>query len=323
MKILFATYPTAFHTPGGGEIQLLAYKKELINSGIKVSLFNPWKPNFNSYDLVHFFSCIDGSSVFCSFIKQMGIPLVISSSLWLTKKNKDQFMIDSIRHQLSMADKIITNSEIESTTLSDILSIPIHNFSHVYNGVDLSFFGESKLNLFKNKFKIYDKYILNVANIEPRKNQLSLVKAIKKFPHLKLVLIGHLRDSDYFSKIVELGGDQVIYIGPLKPNSALLRSAYAGCDVFALPSILETPGLAAIEAAAMNKPVVITSEGSTLEYFKDYVFYIDPLSLTSLEFAIASALSSSNIKSKFFIKDNYKWSKTTAKLINIYKDLLV
>ena len=56
MKVLFATYPMAFHTPGGGEVQLLAYRKHLVERGIDVSLMDLWDPRFLEHDVVHFFS---------------------------------------------------------------------------------------------------------------------------------------------------------------------------------------------------------------------------------------------------------------------------
>ena len=32
MKVLYATYPMAFHTPGGGEVQLLAYQNVVVQT---------------------------------------------------------------------------------------------------------------------------------------------------------------------------------------------------------------------------------------------------------------------------------------------------
>lgn len=90
MKVLFATYPMAFHTPGGGEVQLLAYKKHLPAFGIDVSLFDPWNPRFFEHDIVHFFSCVSGSSHLCAFVKQLDLPLMVSSSLWIAEQTKDQ-----------------------------------------------------------------------------------------------------------------------------------------------------------------------------------------------------------------------------------------
>lgn len=46
MKVLFITYHMAFHTPGGEEMQLMAYKKHLELQGVQVDLFDPWNPNF-------------------------------------------------------------------------------------------------------------------------------------------------------------------------------------------------------------------------------------------------------------------------------------
>jgi len=56
MKVLFNTYPMAFHTPGGGEIQLMAYQRYLPQYDVKVDLLNQWDPHLLDYDLVHFFS---------------------------------------------------------------------------------------------------------------------------------------------------------------------------------------------------------------------------------------------------------------------------
>ena len=140
MKVLFITYPMAFHTPGGGEIQLLNYKSHLEKFGHKVSLFDLWKPNFKGHDIVHFFSCIAGSEPICAFVKQLGLPLVVTSSLWITQRNRNHYDIGMISAQLAHADVIVTNSLAETATLSDVLNIDEARFSHVLNGVDDVFF---------------------------------------------------------------------------------------------------------------------------------------------------------------------------------------
>ena len=291
MKVLFATYPMAFHTPGGGEIQLLAYQKHLPAYGIDVSLFDPWNPRFLDHDVVHFFSCMGGSVHFCRFVKQLGLPLVVSSSLWITHETKHLYPIDEIRSQLDLADKVVANSDIECDTLSEVLDIPREKFSTVYNGVEDSFFLDSNGDDFRRHLNIRDPFILNVGNIEPRKNQLMLARAMKGFPEYKLVLIGHIRDVDYFQHVLEIGGEQIIYIGALTHESSLLRSAFHASSVFALPSTLETPGLAALEAAGMGIRLLVTEEGSAREYFSDAAIYINPGNLDSIRMGIARSLS--------------------------------
>jgi hypothetical protein len=55
MKVIFNTYPMAFHTIGGGEIQLIAYKENLPAYGVEVTLFDQQNPCLLEQDLVHFF----------------------------------------------------------------------------------------------------------------------------------------------------------------------------------------------------------------------------------------------------------------------------
>lgn len=290
MKVLFATYPMAFHTPGGGEIQLLAYQKHLPAHGIDVSLFNPWAPRFMDHDVVHFFSCVGGSVHFCNFVKQLGLPLVVSSSLWVTEDTKHLYPIDEIHHQFSLADRVVTNSGIESDTLARVFDLPRDKFVSVLNGVEPMFYDHQPASLFRDAFDLRDRFILNVGNIEPRKNQLALVRAMKSFPDLKLVLIGHQRDPAYARGCLEEGGNQVIYLGALQHESPMLRSAYAACEVFCLPSTLETPGLAALEAHAAGARIAVTRIGSTEEYFGRHVAYLDPNDLSSIVQSIQLAM---------------------------------
>lgn len=321
MKVLFVTYPMAFHTPGGGEMQLLAYKDYLEkNEDITVDLFNPWKPDFYEYDLVHFFSVVGGSSHFCNFIKGLGIPLVISSSLWVTERTQFDYPMEEIVFQLELSDRIIANSEMECDQLSSLTGIARKRFSTVYNGVSESFINNSKKG-FSEKFSIESPFILNVGNIEPRKNQLRLIEAAKKHPSLKVCLVGHIRDREYADAVFEIGGDQVIYIGNLDHHSNLLRAAYNECEVFCLPSMLETPGLAALEAYASGAKVIITKEGSTSEYFNTDVLYVNPTDVDEIALAIESAMKNGRCKIDS-LKFCFKWKNQTKRLYEIYKEVL-
>ncbi|GAA6140489.1 glycosyltransferase [Hydrogenophaga sp. 5NK40-0174] len=325
MKVLFATYPMAFHTPGGGEVQLLAYRKALAEHGVEVTLMDPWNPRFLDHDVVHFFSCVGGSVHFCNFVKQLGLPLVISSSLWITESTKGLYPIDEIRHQLSLSDRVITNSGIESDTLAGVLDLPRDRFDHVYNGVDAVFSQRPDASLFRQHFDIQGNFVLNVGNIEPRKNQLRLAEAMRSFPDRKLVLIGHVRSPEYFEQVkaAALPG-QLQYLGPLPHDADLLRSAYQACELFCLPSTLETPGLAALEAAVQGSPLVITSEGSTREYFGDNAVYVSPEDAADIAKGMAQSMGATAMNRETLADElmkRFAWTSVVKKLINIYDKL--
>ncbi|KVD39639.1 glycosyltransferase family 4 protein [Burkholderia ubonensis] len=326
MRVLFATYPMAFHTPGGGEIQLLAYRDHLAQHDVEVSLFDPWKPRFLEHDLVHFFSCVGGSVHFCHFVKQLGLPLVISSSLWVTEDTRHLYPCDEIRHQLGLADRVVANSGIECDTLARVLNLPRNKFSSVLNGVDDVFFEPVPAEQFRDAFGLHVPFVLNVGNIEPRKNQLALIRAMKQMPELKIVFIGHERDPAYAQACRDASGDQALYLGPLEHHSPMLRSAYAACDVFCLPSTLETPGLAALEAYALGTRIAITEVGSTREYFGDTpnVHFLRPDNVESIAAAVRAARASdcAAIVPAMSREHRLSWHQITKSLKDIYSTFL-
>lgn len=321
-RILFNTYPIAFNTPGGGEIQLMRYYEYLNKiDGTKVDFFNQWNPSLKKYNLVHFFSVMGGSNQFCGLVKELKIPLFITSSLWITDKTLLNYPMEEIKIQLNMADKIIVNSNMEANNLSTYFQLNSNKFVTIYNGVSDFYCEDISEDIFINKFNIKDKFLLNVGNIEPRKNQLLLVKAMRKYPNYKLVLIGHVRDEEYFKQIREISSNQIIYLGNLEPESDLLKSAYVACAAFVLPSILETPGLAALEAAAAGAKIVITEIGSTSEYFGNKVVYVNPYDVESIIAGIEIALiSRQDLKDE--VRKNFAWKKQINALNDEYSKFL-
>lgn len=323
MKILFGVYPWAFDCPGGGERQLLAYKKHLSGIGVQVDFYNQWDPCIKEYDIFHFFSVMPGSYQLCNYVKSQGLKLVVSPNLWVTQETKNNYPHEEIRHLMHLADMIVVNSEAEKSSLASVYELPDDRFSVVYNGIESSFLASKNTDCFLKNYAIEFNYIFNVANIEPRKNQLNFLKALKEFPELKLVTAGHVRDNQYAEECKKLGGDQFVHIGEVPYGSDLLRSAYMNCDFFAMPSTLETPSIAALEAAACGAKILITSEGSTKEYFKDLAIYVDPFEIKSIVRAIDSTLvKDSEDDLKEIIKNQYTWEKVVASLQKAYSHLL-
>lgn len=322
MRVLFNTYPWAFATPGGGEIQLLKYAEHLPACGVDVELHNIWKPAFDRVDLVHFFACLGGSIQFCSYAKSRGLPLVISTSLWITEDTAHRYPMDEIRGQLSLADLIITNSDTESDVLSRVFGLPREHFVAVMNGVEPHFSAPHDPALFRARYGIEGPFVLNVGNVEARKNQLNLVRAMKGHD-LPVVVIGHVREPEYGRQVIEEGGAQLRYLGPLDHADPLLASAYAACAAFVLPSTLETPGLAALEAAAAGAPLVVTSVGSTRDYFGSMAQYIRHDDLADIRRGIDAALAAGpNAGLKAHMQQNFAWATVSRSLADFYARVL-
>jgi glycosyltransferase involved in cell wall biosynthesis len=319
VRVLFGTYPWAFEIPGGGEIQLRKYVEYLPAHGVDVELHDPWRPNIDRADVFHFFSCIGGSVHFCNYIRGRGVPLVISSSLWITPETSKRYPFDEIRNQLSLADVIVTNSETESDLQARVLNIERDRFVSVMNGFDAWFADPPDERLFRAAFGVEGPFILNVANIEPRKNQLGLVRAMADH-RLPLVLIGHRRDKSYAAAVLAEGGPKVLYLGALDHADPRLASAFAACSAFVLPSTLETPGLAALEASVAGAPLVITSEGSTREYFGVHAHYIDHRDPSDIRRGLDAAVAGGRSPAlKRHVEGHFDWATVTGRLPQVYQ----
>lgn len=322
-KVLFGSYPWAFDCPGGGERQLLAYKHHLEKLDVCVEYFNSWNPIDTDCKIFHFFSVQPGSIHFCNYLKkQKGLKLVVSPNLWITHETKKQYPSDEIWNLFETADRVVVNSNMEGNYMSDVFSMPREKFATVYNGVEAEFLIEESPRLFQSRFGLERPYILCVANIEPRKNLAVFLEAVLQFPQYDFIVIGHIRDEKYARLCNSIAGERLKIIPPLPYSSRLLRSAIAGCAFFAMPSIMETPSIAALEAASAGAKILITEGGSTREYFGDSVVYLNPFSVDSMINGIAKMTEWTNKHSMWVVRHNYLLEKCVDTLENIYHELL-
>ena len=323
LTILFHTWPVAFDCPGGGEVQLLKYMEYLEQKGIRALRYDLWnpKPQFDEADIVHHFSLQTGSWRFCHHvISSRRLPLVISPIVWIERKVK--YPLEEYRTLLQMATKILPNSQAECNQLAGLFGLAANRLTAVVNGVDEVFFEPADPGLFRERFNIREPFVLCMGNIEVRKNQLRLIEALAG-TGLHLVLAGQEREADYAALCRAAAGPTVHFVGKLEHGSALQRSAYGAAEVLVLPSLLETPGLAALEAAAGGVRLALTREGCTEEYFGDFAVYLDPEDVTSIRDAVLAALGQpKHPELPTFIRERYTWKRAAEQLLAVYRTIV-
>lgn len=317
MKIFFYTYPVAFQCPGGGEIQLLKSKEALERRGHEVVLYDQWKDKLSEADVLHQFSVQGGVYNLCAYVHQKRIPLVLSPILWLSEYI-DQYPMGEIGFMTQVADVICPNSNAEVDRFLRHFDAPVDKYLVTHNGVDEQFFEQIKPDIFLAEHSINTPFVLCVGNIENRKNQLALLEANSRIG-IHTVLIGNVRDQDYFDELGRRFSGKFSYLGYMEHDAPVLRSAYAACAAFALPSLLETPGLAALEAAATGAPLVITQEGCAEEYFGSKALYCDPKSIEDI--AAKILLATKSRKEVQGLKDRvrqFTWDRVAEELEGAY-----
>lgn len=321
LTVLFNTYPVAFDCPGGGEVQLLSCKAALERRGVRVLLFDQWAPQFDQADLAHFFSVQGGSIPFCAHVKRRGLPLALSPILWLGEKTYD-YALGEIRELLHLCDLALPNSQAEGERLARFSGLPAERFAPIVNGVDERFLAPADPAPFREAFGVTGDFVLCVANIEPRKNQLGLLRAVAGLG-LPVLLAGRVRDEAYWAACRAELPDNVRHLGPLEYAGELHRSAYAACSALALATRLETPGLAALEAAAQGAPLCLTREGCTEEYFGPLAEYVDPDDPADIRRGLLAALARKRGDAlPRLVRQRYTWDHAAAQLEAAYRRIL-
>jgi len=342
MNVVMAGYQAISILHGGPNTQIRNTIKHLPQLGVHARLFDPWaRFARQSCDIVHIFAANIGTYHLAREIHALRVPFVVTpivfslhsplfirTSLFATrmlqKLGKGIWSDYALTADIcSWARKVFPNTQAEGELLARGLGIPREKLTFIPNGVDERFY-QADPSLFTQKYGLAG-FILNVGHTgHMRKNALHLIKALGQIDH-PAVIIGRIISGKYGDDCVREAArhKHILLIDGLDNNSEMLASAYAACDTFVLPSLFETPGIAALEAGLAGAKVVITDFGGTREYFGTMAEYVDPRSVDSIRDGILSGLNREKDSAlREHIRKEFLWTRVAEKTAAAYRDLL-
>jgi len=236
------------------------------------------------------------------------------------------FFVDSTRTM----DHIIALSKFDLKLLLN-LGIPRDRITIIPNGIDPKKF-EKRRNFVERNGKLK---ILCVARFAQNKNYESLIYVLSKLKdHLDVeaYFVGNPDDYKYFKKIVYLvkknGLEKVVKIAVSLDDPALI-DCYLSCDLFVLPSRMETFPLVILEAMYAGLPVVATDVGGIPEIIEHEVngFIVPSNSPEELHRKCLLLLQNKNLRDRIGTAnretaEKYTWSKMARSTFNLYHRLL-
>ncbi len=333
----------AFQAPGGGENQLVQTARHLEDLGLPLRLFCPWTDRLGPARLLHLFGMSREGLELARRARAEGTPVVLSpicwfqpAALWALEPGPGRKLAGLAawslrrawprlpgwrRELLGLCDRILPNSRAEAHQLCTLFGAEAARMEVVPNGV-LQRFSLATPALFRERFGPGD-FVLFVGRVEPRKNLLGLIAAVRSLG-LRLVVIGAAPPecSEYRAQCLAAGGDAVLWLAAMGHEDPLLASAYAAARVFALPSWFETPGLAALEAALAGTAVVITPFGSAREYFGDRAVYARPDRPDEMRRSIINAYNDgADPRLAGFVAAHYLWPRVAARTAEVYEQV--
>lgn len=359
MNVLMHLRPNHQTVPGGDLVQLRETAAALERIGVTVDVTSATDADLTGYDLVHLFNlCVPEFLVEpCFGARWQQKPVALSTIYWDTKEFADNvrrvrrgeipqwhspngtvshggnpsaappasdepyFVLRSARHRLVVAwsDVYLPNSQVEAEKLVEDFGVERAKIQVVPNAAAAKFL-DAKPNGFAAQHGIRGDFVLCAGRIEPRKNQLALIRALKP-RRVPLVLIGAAYDPEYARLCRQEAYPEVTFIGNVGQDA--LAAAYAEAKVHALPSWLETPGLASLEAALAGSNVVTTDRGCTKEYFADLAWYCSPADLSSIQSAVLEALNAPRSRAlRERIRQRFTWEEAAKATLKGYEKAL-
>ena len=310
MRVALLTHPATSVLRGGPRIQLEQTARELQALGIEVrQITGENQLTKQDVDLVHIFGAGMGTYHLARALHLSSIPIVLSP-IYITRRSPLQVRtirsVDTIMRRVmpgfwtdygmiaemcSWASLVAPNTEEEGQLFQKAFGVPAERIMTVPNGVEERFrHGDPEL--FVRTYGIRN-FILNVGHIGPaRKNVGRLIEALEGMQE-PAVIIGRIEETAEAQALVaraQQNGNLTV-LDHIDHGSEMLASAYAASRLFVLPSLFETPGIAALEAGLAGSRIVITPHGGTKEYFGDHARYVDPYSVSDIRRGIRDGLS--------------------------------
>jgi glycosyltransferase involved in cell wall biosynthesis len=342
MRVLLVPYPGTWRVEGGHRTQQIQTARALGTAGAQVAIGDIGLATSGRFDVVHFFGdprpMLDAgrprgrvvvSPVYFPAWFELG-PTRWRGGLgaWLGShlrhrlrslrrpgaRRRQRAEIHSRLQAVAQADVVVVNSQAEARLLEADASRSIPSIRVAHSGVDASFFTGSAER--GRAILGEDAFVLCVGRVEPRKNQLTLARAMRSIPR-RLVLVGAvLPGNERYLQACQAASPSLLHLPHL--GRSLLPHVYAAADAHVLPSWYETTGLATLEALAAGTPCVAGQGPCVEDYFEGVVRLHRPGDERGLRANILAALGEPRGHGRE-LASRFTWRRTAEELLDAYQ----
>jgi glycosyltransferase involved in cell wall biosynthesis len=233
-----------------------------------------------------------------------------------------------LRRALSRGAAIHATSDYVAAEVADEFGVPPERIVRVYPGVPATMGGDAAAGRAAAQF---DRYVLAIGTIEPRKNLPDLVRAFDAVadddPDVALVVAGTPGwGTREFAATVERARhrDRIRTLGYVAAGTR--ADLLAGAAVLAYPSRYEGFGFPPLEAMAAGVPVVATRVGAIPEVVGDAALLVELDDPDELAGAIHTVLTDDERRRALVTRgrarvEMFSWSRAAAELAEFYRRL--
>jgi glycosyltransferase involved in cell wall biosynthesis len=242
----------------------------------------------------------------------------------------------AVRRTVRRAARILTVSEFSRSSilraygdLAEDRVVAVHNAASDFRPVSR----EAAAATVRERFSIAMPFLLSVGDLQPRKNQIGLIRAFARLVHAypqfkhNLVLAG--KDTWFADRVHQAARDsgvaeRIRFLGFVSDQDLL--QLYNTCDLFVFPSFYEGFGLPALEAMACGRAVVCSNTSALPEVVDGAAILFDPYYPDEIVRAIADLLLDPELKARMERLGlqraaHFSWQKTAQKTLEVFYEV--
>jgi glycosyltransferase involved in cell wall biosynthesis len=352
-RVLFQNRQNAHTMPGGDTMVMDRLKTQLVGAGMTVDFSSDPSADASSYDVVHLFNLTlqDLTDAFARNAVKHGVPVVVTSLQedFPLYSSKAASIIEIFSKYLEIGQ----SAEFFDSAMGLLKTVPpapVYTAPWTIVNADMIFpcglteerfirslypdvrissvpFGSTIKNIevsgepFCARFGVKD-FVLCVARVEMRKNQLMLLKALEHDDIPLVFADGGFTYHPVYRTLCDRfkRKGRTIFTGRL--DDELLISAFRAARVHCLPSWYELPGLVTIEAARYGCSVAASSWGCIGDYLGDTCYYCAPDDYRSIRAAIMRAYEQGRPAALQETSQAFTWEKSAEITLARYNDVV-
>ncbi|MEO8372134.1 MAG: glycosyltransferase family 1 protein [Candidatus Solibacter sp.] len=244
----------------------------------------------------------------------------------------------SVRRTVHRAAKILTGSEFSRSSILKVYGDLNEEKVVVVPNAAASEFRplprDAAFAALRDRFQIHAPFVLSVGDLQPRKNQIGLIKAfarlVNAYPQLKQNLVLAGKETWFAGEVHRAAresgiADRIQFCGFV--SDADLLQLYNACDLFIFPSFYEGFGLPALEAMACGRAVICSHTSALPEVVDGAAILFDPYALDEIVRALADLLLDSELRLRMERLGlqraaHFSWQKTAQRTLAVFHDVL-
>ncbi len=242
----------------------------------------------------------------------------------------------TVRKTVERAAKIVTGSEFSRRAIARVYNLDPDRIVVVPNAAGTHYrciARESALAAVRQRFHLPGPFILNVGDLQPRKNQLGLIRAFEDMLAARPALPHHLvlAGKEQFNAAAVLRAVRRsrfadrIHLTGFVPDD-VLPQLYNACEFFVFPSFYEGFGLPVLEAMACGRAVACSNSSAVHEVADAAALLFDPESIEQMARAMTDLAVDGELRARMERLGlqraaQFSWKRTAQRTLDIYNEV--